>query len=105
VAQWLRYCATNRKFAGSIPDGVTGIFLGHLLVLLYSHSTVHCESLCVGREPILHPQPFLPADIISCQKKSLPVKLYLVTYFKYKHIHALEDRTAICIWMSRNIMS
>jgi hypothetical protein len=26
VAQWLRHCATNRKDAGSIPDGVTGIF-------------------------------------------------------------------------------
>jgi hypothetical protein len=25
VAQWLRYCATNRKVAGSIPD-VIGIF-------------------------------------------------------------------------------
>jgi len=25
VAQWLRYCFTNRKVAGSIPDGVTGI--------------------------------------------------------------------------------
>ena len=25
VAQWLRYCATNRKVAGSIPDGVIGI--------------------------------------------------------------------------------
>jgi hypothetical protein len=22
VPQWLRYCATNRKVAGSIPDGV-----------------------------------------------------------------------------------
>jgi hypothetical protein len=22
MAQWLRYCATNRKVAGSIPDGV-----------------------------------------------------------------------------------
>jgi hypothetical protein len=22
VAQWLRYCATNRKVVGSIPDGV-----------------------------------------------------------------------------------
>ena len=22
VAQWLRFCATNRKVAGSIPDGV-----------------------------------------------------------------------------------
>jgi hypothetical protein len=26
VAQWLRYCTTNRKVAGSIPDGVIGIF-------------------------------------------------------------------------------
>ena len=26
IAQWLRYCATNRKVAGSIPDGVIGIF-------------------------------------------------------------------------------
>ena len=25
VAQWLRCCATNRKVAGSIPDGVIGI--------------------------------------------------------------------------------
>jgi hypothetical protein len=29
VAQWLRYCATNRKVTGSIPDGVTGIFHRH----------------------------------------------------------------------------
>jgi hypothetical protein len=26
VAQWLRYCATNRKVAALNPDGVTGIF-------------------------------------------------------------------------------
>ena len=26
VGQWLRCCATNRKVAGSIPDGVIGIF-------------------------------------------------------------------------------
>ena len=29
VAQWLRCCATNRKVAGSIPDGVGGIFHWH----------------------------------------------------------------------------
>jgi hypothetical protein len=23
---WLRHCATSRKVAGSVPDGVTGIF-------------------------------------------------------------------------------
>ena len=26
VAQWLRFCATNRNVAGSIPDGVIEIF-------------------------------------------------------------------------------
>ena len=26
VRSWLRHCATIRKVAGSIPDGVTGIF-------------------------------------------------------------------------------
>jgi hypothetical protein len=26
VALWLRCCATNQKVAGSIPDGVIGIF-------------------------------------------------------------------------------
>ena len=26
VAQWLKGCATNQKVAGSIPDGVSGIF-------------------------------------------------------------------------------
>ena len=29
VAQWLTCCATNRKVAGSIPDGVIGIFRRH----------------------------------------------------------------------------
>jgi hypothetical protein len=29
VAQWLRYYATNRKVAGSIPDGVIGVFHRH----------------------------------------------------------------------------
>ena len=27
VAQWLRGCATNRKVAVSIPDGVSGFFI------------------------------------------------------------------------------
>ena len=27
VAQWLKCCATNRKVAGSIPDGVSGFFI------------------------------------------------------------------------------
>ena len=27
VAPWLRYCATNRKVADSIPAGVSGFFI------------------------------------------------------------------------------
>jgi hypothetical protein len=27
VAQWLRLCVTNRKVAGSIPAGVSGVFI------------------------------------------------------------------------------
>ena len=27
VAQWLRFCAINRKVAGSIPAGVIGYFI------------------------------------------------------------------------------
>ena len=34
VAQWLRCCATNRKVAGSIPAGVTGIFHRHKILLI-----------------------------------------------------------------------
>jgi hypothetical protein len=26
MVQWVRYCATNRKVAGSIPNGVIGIY-------------------------------------------------------------------------------
>ena len=28
VVQWLMYCATNRKVAGSIPGAVSGFFIG-----------------------------------------------------------------------------
>ena len=32
VAQWLRCCAANRKVAGSIPAGVSGIFYWHKIL-------------------------------------------------------------------------
>jgi hypothetical protein len=32
---WLRYCATFRKVAGSIPDGIIGIFHGPSFWLHY----------------------------------------------------------------------
>jgi hypothetical protein len=33
VAQWLRYCATNQKVAGSIPDGVMEFFIDIVLLI------------------------------------------------------------------------
>jgi hypothetical protein len=32
VAQRLSYCATNRKVAGSIPDGIIGIFFTDIIL-------------------------------------------------------------------------
>ena len=34
VAQWLRWCATNREVAGSIPAGVIGIFHWHKILAI-----------------------------------------------------------------------
>jgi hypothetical protein len=37
VAQWLRYCATNQKVTGSIPDGVMEFFIDiNPLIALWS---------------------------------------------------------------------
>jgi hypothetical protein len=33
VAQWLRYCATNQKVNGSIPDGVMEFFIDIILLI------------------------------------------------------------------------
>jgi hypothetical protein len=41
VAQWLRYCATNHKVAGSIPDG----FMQFFIDINPSHRTVSLESI------------------------------------------------------------
>ena len=38
---WLRHCTTSREVAGSIPDGVTGIFLSHFFPRLDSVSKRH----------------------------------------------------------------
>ena len=44
VAQWLRCCATNRKVAGSIPDGVIGIF--------HWHNPSHCTMTLGSTQPV-----------------------------------------------------
>jgi hypothetical protein len=33
VAQWLWYCNTNQKVAGSIPDGVMDFFIDIILLI------------------------------------------------------------------------
>ena len=44
VAQWLRCCVTNRKVAGSIPDGVIGIF--------HSHNPSDCTMALGSTQPL-----------------------------------------------------
>jgi hypothetical protein len=44
VAQWLRYCATNQEVAGSIPDGVIGIFHWHKSFCSYNGPGVDSDS-------------------------------------------------------------
>ena len=44
VAQWLRYCAINRKVAGSNPAGVSGIFHWHKILPIALWSWVDSAS-------------------------------------------------------------
>jgi len=48
IAQCLRYCATNREIAGSIPEGVIGIFLLHKS--FRSHYVPGVDSACNRNE-------------------------------------------------------
>jgi hypothetical protein len=41
---WLRLCTTNRKIAGSIPDGVIGIF--------HWHNTFGCTMALESTQPL-----------------------------------------------------
>ena len=48
VAQWLRCCATDRKVAGSIPDGVSGFFID--IKSFRSHYGPEVDSASNGNE-------------------------------------------------------
>jgi hypothetical protein len=53
VAQWLRCCATNTQFAGSIPDGVIGIFQlhnpsGHTMALRSTQPLTEMSTSCIS---------------------------------------------------------
>ena len=48
VAQWLRYCATNRKVANSIPGGASGFFID--LKFFRSHYGPGVDSACNRNE-------------------------------------------------------
>ena len=53
VAQWLRCCATNRKVAGSIQDGVIEIFLWHtpsdrIMVLISTQSLTEMSTRSIS---------------------------------------------------------
>ena len=48
VAQWLRYCVTNRKVAGSIPADVSGFFID--IKSFRSHYGPGVDSACNRNE-------------------------------------------------------
>jgi hypothetical protein len=53
VAQWLRHYATNRQVAGSIPDGVIGIFQWHnpsgrTMVLRSTQPLIEMSTRCIS---------------------------------------------------------
>jgi len=43
VEQWLRFCATNPKVAGSIPAGVSGFFIDKILPIAASNINEYQE--------------------------------------------------------------
>ena len=63
VAQWLSCCATNRKAAGSIPDGDSGIFpialwsWGRLINEYQEHFVGGKGGRCIGLTTYHHPVP------------------------------------------------
>jgi hypothetical protein len=109
MAQWLRHCATNRKIAGSIPDGVTGFFhwynpSGHTVALRSTQPlTCHLHVPIVlksGSLNLLEPSGpvtacngiALPNILLSLHKRewdgineNLKGNLYIVRQFLTKH--------------------
>jgi hypothetical protein len=76
---WLRQCATSRKFAGSIPDGVTGILhwhnpSGRTMVLRSTQPLTEMDTRdisCVQRRPLCN-----KASCADCPEIWEPSYLY-----------------------------
>jgi hypothetical protein len=60
VAQWLRYCATNQKVAGSIPDGVMEFFTD-------INPSDRTMALCVCFLHSIHQNSDLKSSIFCCR--------------------------------------
>ena len=57
MAQWLRCCATNRKVAGSIPAGVSGIFHSHkilpiIIIIIIGTAVAQWLSCCATNRKV-----------------------------------------------------
>jgi hypothetical protein len=96
VAQWLRCCATNRKVAGSIPAGVSGLFID--IKSFRSHYGPGVDSAFT---------PLTPNDHYSGRTASLTSKrciLYIYStnigtaYFKHGiySLFFLSPQNAVC---------
>ena len=73
AAQWLRCCATKRKVASSIPDGVTGIFhlhkpSNHTMTLgsTQSLTEMSTKSISWGQRQPVHKADYLTTILCPC---------------------------------------
>jgi len=100
---WLRHCATSRKVAGSIPHGVTGIFIDIILPAAYSPGvdTLRVKVGCAyGWQPYLLvsksvglnlPEPSGPVIgltgiALPSYRKQFQIKVVLYIYI-YQFLH------------------
>ena len=73
VAQWLRYCGTNWKVAGSIPDGVNGIL--HSACYSPRPATTHRPAEGLNLKPCYVCQaPFVCGTNLSPEAQFPPTK-------------------------------
>ena len=91
---WLRHCATSRKVAGSIPDGVTGIFDMILPAALYPWGWI-----ISNRNEY---QEYIPGVMVARAQGWQPYHLHMPTVLKYASLNLLETSEPVqaCNWIA-----
>jgi len=81
---WLRHCATSRKFAGSIPEGVTGIFS-----LIYSFRPQYGPGVDSASDRNNYQEYFLRGKGGRCLGLTI-YRLHVPIVFKSESLNLLE---------------